>query len=77
MEKEKNINLALKEYVRKFDELPFLPTTMTYDNEDYQVLLIQAVNRGKPLTEKEIAYFFHNQYDLVKHGKGFSNFKKN
>lgn len=76
MEKREKTNPALKEYVRKFDELPYLPTTMTYDNEDYQVLLIQAVNRGKPLTSKEVANFFNNQYDLVEHGKGFSNFKK-
>lgn len=76
MEKREKTNPALKEYVRKFDELPYLPTTMTYDNEDYQVLLIQAVNRGKPLTSKEVADFFNNQYDLVEYGKGFSNFKK-
>ncbi len=70
------LNPTLKEYLRKFDELPFLPTTMTYDNEDYQVLMIQAINRGKPLTEKEIGEFFNNDYDLVEKGKKFNNFKK-
>lgn len=70
------INPTLKEYLRKFDDIPFLPTTMTYDNEDYQVLMIQAINRGKPLTEKEIGEFFKNDYDLVEKGKGFKNFKK-
>lgn len=76
MEKKKEKNIALKQYMEKFDELPYLPTTMTYDNEDYQLLMLTSVNRGKPLTEKEIADFFHNQYDLVEHGKGFSKFSK-
>ena len=71
-------NHVLKEYVKKFDELPVLPTTMTYDNEDYQVLMIQAISSGKPITEQDVASFFHNQYDLVSEDadKKFKHFKK-
>ena len=76
MEKEKKTNPALREYVRKFDELPYLLTTQTYDSEDYQLLMTMAVNRGSPLTEQEIAKFFHNDYDMVDRTQGFSKFKK-
>ena len=71
-------NLILRKYVEKFDELPFLLTTQTYDSVDYQVLMMMAIDRGTPLTEEEIADFFHNQYDIVKEGeKGFTKFGKN
>ena len=76
MADKKNTNTALKEYVAKFDELPFLLTTQTYDDDDYQFLMTMAVIRGTPLTEDEIAKFFHNDYDLVNDPKKFSKFSK-
>lgn len=72
----KEKNYALYEYVKKFDELPFLLTTQSYDDDDYQLLMLMAVNRGTPLTEKEIADFFYNQYDIVDKTKEFSKFGK-
>ena len=35
--------------------------------------MIQAVNRGTPLTEEEIANYFKNDYDIVDN-KQFTNF---
>ena len=58
-------NEVLKEYFEKFDELPFLLTTMSYDDEDYKILMMQAINRDKPLTEEEISDYFEGTYDLV------------
>ena len=67
------MNKQLKEYFEMFGELPFLLTTQSYDDDDYKILMIQAVNRGKPLTEEEIAKYFKNDYDIVD-DKKFTNF---
>ncbi|MBO7695497.1 MAG: hypothetical protein J6T10_22960 [Methanobrevibacter sp.] len=67
------MNKQLKEYFEMFGEFPFLLTTQSYDDEDYKILMIQAVNRGTPLTEEEIANYFKNDYDIVD-DKKFNNF---
>lgn len=67
------MNEQLKEYFETFGEFPFLLTTQSYDDEDYKILMIQAVNRGTPLTEEEIANYFKNDYDIVD-DKKFNNF---
>ena len=69
-------NTVLNRYVREFGELPFLLTTQSYDDDDYKLLMNQAINRGTPLTEKEIADYFKNDYDLVSNKKEFSKFKR-
>ena len=60
-----NENIELKEYYKMFDEFPYLLMTQSFDNDDYRVLMALAVNRGTPLTPKEIADYFKNNYDLV------------
>ena len=58
-------NDIAKKYLDMFGEMPFLLTTQSYEDEDYQVLMLIAINRGSPLTEEEIAEYFQNDYDLV------------
>lgn len=60
---------VLDEYYFMFDELPFLLTTQSYEDDDYQILMLNAINRGAPLTRKEIEEWFKNNYDLVKDEK--------
>ena len=60
---------VLDEYYFMFDELPFLLTTQSYEDDDYQILMLNAINRGTPLTRKEIEEWFKNNYDLVKDEK--------
>lgn len=59
------MNEELKKYYEMFDEFPYLLTTQSYDSDDYKCLMTIAVNRGEKLTEKEIADFFKNNYDLI------------
>jgi hypothetical protein len=58
-------NIILKEYYKKFDEFPYLLMTQSYEDDDYQFLMASAINRETPLTPKEIAKYFNNNYDLV------------
>lgn len=53
------------EYLSMFGEMPYLLTTQSYDNEDYQLLMKNAILRGKPLTEKEIGSYFGKDYDDI------------
>ena len=64
---------VLDEYYFMFDELPFLLTTQSYEDDDYQILMLNAINRGTPLTRKEIEEWFKNNYDLVKDEKSSIN----
>ena len=64
---------VLDEYYFMFDELPFLLTTQSYEDDDYQILMLNAINRGAPLTRKEIEEWFKNNYDLVKDEKSSIN----
>lgn len=58
-------NIVLKEYYEMFDEFPYLLMTQSYESDDYQTLMIMAINRRKKLTPEEISKFFKNDYDLV------------
>lgn len=58
-----------KEYYLLFGEMPFLLVTQSYDNEDYQILMQNAINRGKPLTQEEIEEYFQNDFDYVENKK--------
>ena len=58
-----------KEYLFMFGELPFLLTTQDYDNEDYKVLMQNAINRGEPLTQEEIEEYFEDDFDYVENRK--------
>ena len=56
---------VLDEYYFMFDEYPFLLTTQSYEDDDYQILMLNAINRGTPLTREEIENWFKNNYDIV------------
>lgn len=56
---------TLKEYFNLFGEFPFLLITQDYTNEDYQILMRNAISRGKPLTKDEIEKYFNNDFDIV------------
>lgn len=56
---------VLDEYYFMFDELPFLLTTQSYEDDDYQILMLNAITRGTPLTREEIEKWFKNDYDIV------------
>jgi len=56
---------VLEKYYFAFNEYPYLLTTLTYEDEDYQMLMENAISRGKPLTREEINKFFGVKYDNV------------
>ena len=53
------------EYYSMFNEMPYLLTTQSYENEDYQMLMKNAILMKKPLTKDDIVNFFGNDYDYV------------
>lgn len=53
------------EYLSMFGEMPYLLTTQSYDNEDYQLLMKNAILRGKPLSIQEIESYFGKDYDDI------------
>lgn len=69
-------NSTLKTYFEKFDEMPFLLTTQSYDDDDYLFLMEKAIMENKPLTREEIEKYFNGNYDVVDNQKKFKNFKK-
>ena len=63
------MNDILREYYFRFDEMPYLLTTQSYEDDDYLILMQNAINRGTPLTREEIEEWFSNNYDIVEQQK--------
>lgn len=70
------MNEILKDYILMFGEEPPKTTTMGFDNEVYQTLMIQALAKGEPIAPKQLEQALAGkEYDLEVQ-KRFSAFGK-
>lgn len=53
------------QYYSMFGEMPYLLTTQSYENEDYQMLMNNAILMNKKLKKEDVINFFGKDYDYV------------